>query len=88
MHLGSLLLKLLDGALVDAATLVDEVPGGGRLARVHVADDNDVDMGLLLAHGGGWRVRLSLLPEKSAPAGQKRLESPRSPGGGDHEGSG
>ena len=27
--------------------------GGGGLARVHVADDHDVDMDLLLAHGEG-----------------------------------
>jgi hypothetical protein len=27
--------------------------GGGRLARVDVADDDDVDVGLLLGHVGG-----------------------------------
>ena len=32
---------------------LDEVPGGGGLARVHVADDHDVDVRLLLAHCGG-----------------------------------
>lgn len=58
-HLGRLLLKLLDGPLVDAPTFVDEVAGGGGLARVHVADDHNVDVGLLLAHraravGRGW----------------------------------
>ena len=51
---GCLLLKLLDGPLVDPPTLVDEMPGGGGLARVHVADDNDIDMGLLFAGGGGF----------------------------------
>lgn len=49
-YLGSLLLKLLDGPFVNAATLVDEVARGGGLARVHVTDHHDVDMDLLLAH--------------------------------------
>lgn len=58
-HLGSLLLKLLDGPLVDAPAFVDEVASRGGLARVHVADDHYVDVGLLLAHsawgvGRGW----------------------------------
>lgn len=43
-HLGCLLLKLLDGSLVNAATLVDEVAGGGGLARVHMADHDNVDV--------------------------------------------
>lgn len=42
------LLELLDGTLVDTAALVDQVTGGGRLARVDVADDHDVDVSLLL----------------------------------------
>merc|ERR1712035_30837 len=49
-HLSGLLLELLDGSLVDAATFVDEVAGGGGLARVDVADDHNVDVGLLLPH--------------------------------------
>lgn len=44
-------LEFLDGSLVDAAALVDEVTGGGGLARVDVADDHDVDVRLLLRHG-------------------------------------
>lgn len=51
-HLGRFLLELLDGPLVDAPTFVDEVAGGGGLARIDVADDNDVDVGLLLSHFG------------------------------------
>eukprot|EP00160_Parvularia_atlantis_P018278 Unigene667_Nuclearia_a/m.2098 Unigene667_Nuclearia_a/g.2098 ORF Unigene667_Nuclearia_a/g.2098 Unigene667_Nuclearia_a/m.2098 type:complete len:492 (-) Unigene667_Nuclearia_a:91-1566(-) len=50
-HVGRILLELLDRALVDAAKLVDEVAGRGRLAAVDVADDDDVDVRLLLAHG-------------------------------------
>ena len=56
MHLAGLLgllLELLDGPLVDATALVDQVAGGGRLARVDVADDDDVDMGLFLSHPEG-----------------------------------
>ena len=37
-ELGSLLLELLDDTLVDAAALVDQVSGGGRLSSVDVAD--------------------------------------------------
>lgn len=49
-HLSRFLLELLDGSLVDAPTFVDEVAGGGGLARIDVADDNDVNVGLLLSH--------------------------------------
>ena len=50
-RLGRLLLELLDGSLVNTSALVDQVTGGGRLARVDVADDDNVDMSLFLAHG-------------------------------------
>merc|ERR1719264_665438 len=46
------LLELLNGPLVDSTALVDQMAGGGGLARVHVADDHDVDMDLLLSHPG------------------------------------
>ena len=46
-YLLSLLLELLDDALVDAAAFVDEMASGGRLARVNVADHDDVDVQLL-----------------------------------------
>jgi hypothetical protein len=39
---GGFLLELLDGTLVDTTALVDEVTGGGRLAGVDVADNDDV----------------------------------------------
>merc|ERR1719189_171388 len=51
----SLLLELLDGPLVNTSTLVDQVPGGGGLARVDVANDDNVDMGLFLSHDEGFR---------------------------------
>ena len=50
-HLLGFFLKLLNGPLVNATALVDEMAGGGGLARVHVADDHNVDVNLLLAHG-------------------------------------
>lgn len=50
-HLSSLLLELFDCSLVDTATLVDEMAGGGGLSRIDVADNHDVDMCLLLGHG-------------------------------------
>lgn len=56
-YLRSLLLELLDGAFVDAPALVDEVSGGGGLPRVHVSDDHDVDVELLLPHDGSVWTR-------------------------------
>ena len=47
---GGLLLELLDGPLVNASALVDQVTGGSRLARVDVADDDNVDVSLFLTH--------------------------------------
>lgn len=38
-ELSSLLFELLDGTLVDATALVDQVTGGGRLAGIDVTDD-------------------------------------------------
>lgn len=39
------LLELLDGTRVDTTALVDQVTGGGRLAGIDVADNDDVDVG-------------------------------------------
>merc|ERR1712004_652237 len=44
--------ELLDGTFVDSTALVDQVTGGGRLTRVDVADDHDVNMDFFLRHGG------------------------------------
>jgi len=49
-ELSSFLLELFDGTLIDTTTLVDQVPGGGRLARVDMADNDDVNVSLFLAH--------------------------------------
>ena len=49
-YLGGFLLELLDGSLVNASALVDQVAGGGRLAGVDMANDHDVDVELLLCH--------------------------------------
>ena len=48
--LGSFLLELLNGTLVNATALVDQVTSGGGLARVDMADDHDVDVNLFLSH--------------------------------------
>ena len=45
-----LLLELLDGPLVNATALVDQMTSGGRLAGVDVADDDNVDVSLFLTH--------------------------------------
>ena len=52
-HVLGLLLELLDGPLVDTAALVDQMTGGGRLARVDVTNDDNVDMELFLSHFAG-----------------------------------
>ena len=50
-HLLGLLLELLNGSLVNATALVDQVTRGGRLAGVDVADNDDVDVSLFFTHG-------------------------------------
>ena len=45
------LLELLNGTLVDTSAFVDQMTGGGRFARVDVANDDDVDMCLFFTHG-------------------------------------
>ena len=49
-NLSGFLLELLDGSLVNASALVDQVAGGGRLAGVDMANDHDVDVELVLSH--------------------------------------
>lgn len=49
-ELSGFLLKLLDGSLVNTTTLVDQVSSGCGLAGIDVADNDDVDMSLLLTH--------------------------------------
>lgn len=51
-YLGSFLLELLDGSLVDAPAFVDEVTCGGGLPRIHMADHHDVDVEFFLSHVG------------------------------------
>ena len=53
IYLLGLLLELLNGPLVDTSTLVDQVTGGGRLARVDVTNDDNVDVSLFLSHVAG-----------------------------------
>ena len=57
-HLLGLLLELLDGPLVDTSTLVDQVTSGGRLARVDVTNDDNVDVSLFLSHVAGFGLLL------------------------------
>ena len=42
------LLELLNGTLVNTTALVDQVTGGGRLAGIDVADNDDVDVSLVV----------------------------------------
>ncbi len=44
----SYLLELLDGTLVNTSALVDQVTGGGGLSGIDVADNDDVEVKLLL----------------------------------------
>ena len=50
------LLELLDRSLVDTAAFVDEMAGGGGFPGVYVADNHDIDVNLLLRHGGDCLV--------------------------------
>lgn len=45
----SYLLELLDGTLVNTTALVDQVTGSGGLAGIDVADNDDVNVKLLLS---------------------------------------
>ncbi|GIX62687.1 translation elongation factor 1-alpha [Babesia caballi] len=49
-HVGGFLLELLNGTLVNTTELVDQVTSGSGLATVDVADNDQVDVGLLLRH--------------------------------------
>jgi len=52
-HLLGFLLELLNRSLVNPSALVDQVAGGGRLARVDMSNDDNVNMSLLFTHGVG-----------------------------------
>jgi len=53
-ELSGFLLELLDGTRVDTTALVDQVTGGGGLAGIDVADNDDVDVEtIVLTHGDG-----------------------------------
>ena len=52
VHLGSFFFKFLDDTLVNSSELVDQMTCGCRLARVDMANNNDVQVGLLLPHAG------------------------------------
>jgi hypothetical protein len=47
------LLELFNGSLINTATLLDHVTGGGRLFGVDVADDHDFDVKLSFTHDCG-----------------------------------
>ncbi|GBE60286.1 elongation factor 1-alpha, putative [Babesia ovata] len=49
-HVGRFLLELLDGTLVNTTELVDQVTSGGGFTTVDVADNDQVNVGLLLRH--------------------------------------
>ena len=49
-YLLGLLLKLLNGSLVNATAFVDQMPSGGGLAGVYVANNHNVDVNLFLGH--------------------------------------
>merc|ERR1719449_477232 len=46
-----LLLELLDGPLVNASALIDQMSSGCRLTGVHVSNDDNVHVSLFLSHG-------------------------------------
>lgn len=54
-YLLGFLLELLNGTLVNTTAFVDQMTGSGRLARVDVSDNDDIDVYLFLAHFGRFR---------------------------------
>merc|ERR1712018_658903 len=44
------LLEFFNGTLVNTSTFVDQVTSGGRLTRVDVTNDDNVNMSLFLTH--------------------------------------
>lgn len=54
-------LELLNGTLVDTTAFVDQMTGGGRLARVDVSDNDDIDVNLLFTHFCSFRRVLLVL---------------------------
>ena len=56
-ELGSLLLVLLDGTLVDTTALVDQVTSGGGLTGIDVTDDDERNVDLFLGH---FEIELTL----------------------------
>ena len=51
-HFGGFLLELLDHTLGDTSALVDEMSGRGGLARVDVADNDEIDLIFFFSHFG------------------------------------
>nr|GMD73537.1 translation elongation factor 1-alpha [Ipomoea batatas] len=50
VHLSSFFLKPLNNTLVNSSKLVDQVTSSGRLTRVDMANDHNVNVNLLLTH--------------------------------------
>jgi hypothetical protein len=46
----SFLLELFDGTLIDTTTLVNQVTGSGRLTRIDVTNNDNVNVSLFLTH--------------------------------------
>ena len=66
VHLSSFLLKPLNDTLVNTSKLVNQVTSGSWLPRVDMANDNDVNVNLFLAHF------LSLKAQKDLPIQQRK----------------
>ena len=49
-HFLCFLFEFLDGSLVDTSAFVNQVTSGGGLARVDVANNDNVDVCLFLSH--------------------------------------
>jgi len=65
-ELGSLLLELLNGSLVDTSTFVDQVTSGGGLSGVDVSDDDDVTEMSAVRETGQADLHVTLLLEAAS----------------------
>lgn len=57
-YLLGFLLELLDCSFVDSAAFVDQMASCSGLARVYVADNDDVNVNLFLSHCFRWKFLL------------------------------
>ena len=62
LHLSIVLLKFFDGSFVDPITFVDQMDSSGKIARIYVFNDDDVNMSHFISYFGLDLVVVSMTP--------------------------